>query len=87
MKYYLGSLEIRIGEYEVNTSIRFETDGNEGEYHHKIAQNFWGDCYEIDDGVYYFNGGEIAINIGDRVEVSKELFDSIPNSIACLLRS
>ena len=82
MKYYLGTLNIRIGEYEVDTSIRFATNGEPSEIHHDIAKTFWGRSRE-DDETYYFFGDEIAIEVGDRVEVSKEVFNAIPNSVAC----
>jgi len=27
------------------------------------------------------------VTVGDRIEITKEVFDSIPNSIACTLRA
>lgn len=83
MKYYLGTLNVQIGDYGVDTSIRFATSGNPDKFHHHIAKTFWGKSEE-DDETYYFNGGQIAIEVGDRVEVNKEVFYAIPNSVACL---
>jgi len=82
VKYYLATLNVRIGEYGVDTSIRFSTDGDPSELHHHIAKTFWGKSQE-DDETYYFDGGQIAVEVGDRVEVSREVFMAIPNSIAC----
>jgi hypothetical protein len=82
MKYYLGTLDIRIGEYGVDTSIKFSTDGDPDKTHHAIAKTFWGKSEE-DDETYYFDGGQIAVEVGARVEVSRDVFNAIPNSIAC----
>jgi len=82
MKYYLGTLGIRIGEYGVDTSIKFATDKEPDKIHSRIAKTFWGKSQE-DDDVYYFDGGQVAVYVGDRVEVSREVFNAIPNSIAC----
>lgn len=81
MKYYLGTLNIRIGEYGVDTSIKFATAGDPDKLHHKIAKTFWGKSEE-DDETYYFDGGQIAVEVGDRVEVSREVFSAIPHSVA-----
>ena len=83
MKYYLATLNTTIGEYEVDTTIRFATDADPSEVHHHIAKDFWGKPDEIDDGVYYFDGGQIALTAGELTEVRKEVFDAIPNAIAC----
>jgi hypothetical protein len=85
MKYYLGSLNITLGEYEVDTAIRFSANGNPRLKIHDIAEDFYGNCYCEDDGTYYFNGGEVAVEVGCFEEVSKEVFDSIPNQIAPVL--
>lgn len=84
MKYYLGVLNIRIGEYGVDTSIRFAVDetNDPDAIHHHIAKTFWGKSQE-DDETYYFDGGQVAVEVGDRVEVSREVFEAIPNSVAC----
>lgn len=83
MKYYLATLNVRIGEYGVDTSIRFATDKDPDEIHHQVAKTFWGKSREEDE-TYYFDGGQVAIEVGDRVEVSREVFNAIPNSVACI---
>jgi hypothetical protein len=83
MKYYLATLNIRIGEYGTDTSIRFATDGEPDAIHHHIAKTFWGKSEE-DDETYYFDGGQVAVEVGVREEVSKEVFYAIPNQVACL---
>lgn len=83
MKYYLATLNIRIGEYGVDTSIRFATAQDPDEMHHRVAKTFWGKSEE-DDETYYFDGGQVAIEVGDRVEVNREVFNAIPNSVACI---
>jgi hypothetical protein len=85
MKYYLAVLTSMIGEYEIDTSIKFFTDRDPNKYHHKLAKSFWGKCREEEDEVYYFDG--VSVTVGDRIEITKEVFDSIPNSIACTLRA
>ena len=37
---------------------------------------------EEDDETYYFDGGQVAVEVGDRVEVSREVFSAIPHSVA-----
>lgn len=84
-KCYLGSLNVHFGEYEVSTAIRFLADSNPEATIHSIASDFWGECYEEDDGTYYFNGGEVAVEVECFEEVSREVFDSIPTQIAPVL--
>ena len=84
MKYYLAVLQNRFGEYEVDATIRFATKGNPTRYHDYLAKTFWvGEC---DKGSYDdYDFGHVAVTVGARVEVTKEVFDAIPNSIAPLL--
>jgi len=85
MKYYLASLNCRLGEYEVSTAIRFIADGDPETIIHDIASDFWGECCEEDNGTYYFNGGEIAVEVDCFEEINKEVFDGIPTQIAPVL--
>jgi hypothetical protein len=84
-KYYLAGLNCRLGDYGVSTAIRFIADGDPTAIVHDIASDFWGKCDEEDDGTYYFNGGEVAVEVECFEEVSKEVFDSIPTQIAPVL--
>lgn len=84
-KYYLAGLNITIGEYEVDTAIRFSSEHNPELTAHDIAEDFYGKCCREEDEVYYFNGGEVAVEVGCIGEVSKEVFDAIPNQVAPVL--
>lgn len=84
-KYYVAGLNVTIGEYTVDTAIRFSSEVNPELTLHDIAEDFYGRCYRQEDDVYYFNGGEVAVEVGCFEEVSKELFDSIPTQIAPVL--
>jgi hypothetical protein len=83
MKYYLATVNMTIGEYDATTSIRFATDQDPSEVHNHIVKDWWGKPDKIDDDTYYFFGGEVAVTAGEQIEVSREVFESIPNSIAC----
>jgi hypothetical protein len=84
-KYYLAVLSITIGEYEIDTAIRFSTENNPELLLDSIAQDFYGECYYEEDGIYYFNGGEVAVKPNGLEEVSKSVWDIIPNQIACVM--
>jgi hypothetical protein len=84
MKYYICELTTLIGEFEINTAIRFQTDGDDLEYANKIASTFWGEGEEdVEEGVYNFPS-YITCFVYSSKEVSKEVYDALNGIITKL---
>lgn len=81
MKYYICELISAIGEYEHETTLRFETDGDPLEYAENLARTFWGIPDEEDDGTFYYSSGEIACWANFANEISKEVYDALNGSV------
>lgn len=55
VKYYLADVEIRDGEFEHSTTLRFETSGDPTEYHEKVVSTFYNeDGAEKDENGHYW---------------------------------
>lgn len=82
MKYYICELISAIGDYEHETTLRFETDGDPLEYANNLARNFWGEPKLIEnDDTFYFNSGEIICWANFANEISKEVYDALNGSV------
>ena len=76
MKYYICDLTTVFGEIEVNSTIRFQTEGDELDYANKLASTFWGEGEEVEQGVYNFPNYTTCF-VGCVNEVSKEVYDAL----------
>lgn len=78
MKYFIGSLTNRHGEFEVDFSCKFKTaEVHPIDYLNRIASTFWGDNSREDDGNYYFDGGQICVYASDIQEISIGTYNKI----------
>ena len=76
MKYYIGEIATFIGERRLDTTIRFETDGDANAYLDKLASIFWsGDGGTPSRGFWDF--GDVSTAAGMLREVSKEVYDGV----------
>ena len=78
MKYLIGDIKERIGDYEFITSFRFQTDKDPSERHQEIAKtwrNEEGDSWDDNDNCYYSDC--IAISTGKLTEINKEVYDAL----------
>lgn len=80
MKYYIGQIDERLGEYEGSSIIRFNTDGCPSEYLDNLAR-IWYD--EENDGSeklneWYWHNGEVICRGGSWQEVTEELYNALP---------
>jgi hypothetical protein len=76
MKYYIGEIATFIGERRLDTTIRFETDGDPDDYLDKLASMFWGEDGGTQDGGYW-DFGDVSTAAGMLREVSKEVYDGV----------
>jgi len=79
-KFYIADIDITIGEYEVSSTFMFATSGNPERHVDHVASTFYGQPDDDDDkesNVYYFNGGEIAIQSGRFSEITAECFEAL----------
>jgi hypothetical protein len=78
MNYYIGKLEQTICGYESTIVFKFKTDADPDNYLLNVASTFWGKGDdENGDGVFYFDGGTVAVSPYDHQQISKEVWDSI----------
>lgn len=77
-RYWLLKLVITIGDYEFFDKSLHKCKGEfDGE---NYAKNFYGDADEPDvdfdaDGVYYFNGAELAVSVFGMKELTKKEYE------------
>lgn len=74
MKYYIGKLEERNGEYEYEHPIlvQMDDDLDPMEWLENYAHEFYGDDTEPLDGGYYFFGGGIFVSAAGVQEMTEE---------------
>lgn len=91
MKYYIGEVNERNGEYENSSVIRFETDKEPEEYLRDICR-FWYSSSEATDringeaehelGNGWWHNSEVATFVGSYQEVTQEHYDALPYFIS-----
>lgn len=75
VKYFIGKLHERNGEYEYVHTLRFMTNGNPGKYLDDIASRFYDeDGGDEEDGSYSFNLGCIIVTPGICREITKDFY-------------
>ncbi len=80
VKYYIGNIEVRNGEYEYSTTTRFKTKGDPYRYLRKVASTWYGEKGELQDakdGAYYFHAGCVCVWEGQCQELTKEVYNAI----------
>ena len=77
MKYYLGEIETYFGESEVNTTIKFQTEGNPDDYLDGLAAIFWGSEAYLDDDSSLYDFGDKSTCGGRWQEVNQEIYEAI----------
>ena len=68
MKYWFLDLKIQCGEYEFDSKSVHKGKTFDGE---EYAKGFYSDECEDVDGTYFFNGGEIAVEVNRCEEITK----------------
>lgn len=80
--HYIGSVDIRYGEYQFDESFLFTTTEHPVDYLVKHASHYYGDEegeIEDDSGAFYYNAGEICVTPGKWEELSPHTYDSLKN--------
>ena len=77
IKYVFITLRVRNGDYDFESKsvheIKSEIDGSD--FAEKYASDFYGDKSYEDNGRYYFNGGEVAVDVRRAQEITKEEYN------------
>jgi len=79
MKYYLGSIDEKNGDFEYSTTIIFETDKDPNDKHDEIAKT-WRDSddgHEWDEDGGYYECDFTSIEAGRLAEITKEVYDTL----------
>jgi len=83
MKYWYLNLHIQVGEYEFYSKSVHKTKDNEDFDAEEYAKDFYGGNDDPDDenytGTYYFNGGEVAVQVYDCHSITKKAYDTLRN--------
>ena len=79
MKFYIGKIEQRHGEYEFTAVIKFKTVDFPDVCLDSIIKDWFGERDEesISDNGYTFHGGQIFIEAGAIQEVSESVYNEI----------
>jgi len=77
-KYWLLVLHIQCGEYEFYSKSLHEGEKFDAE---DYAKDFYGNLSDEDDGTYYFNGGEVAVQVQSCDEICKKVYTYLINFI------
>ena len=77
MKYYIGEIETYFGESEVNTTVKFQTEGNPDDYLDGLASMFWGSEVYLDDDLSLYDFGDKSTCGGRWQEVNQEIYEAI----------
>lgn len=77
MKYWFLKIHIQNGEYEYYSSSLHQTKGKKDFDAEAYVSDFYANADEDNpnDGVYYFNGGEVACCVKDIQEITKKEYD------------
>lgn len=85
-KYVVYILKERNGEYEYIHRLTSQVTGTESDiikHGEHLAETFYENLSWVDDDLYYFNGGEVAVRYYSHRIITKEEFDFL-NYIKCL---
>lgn len=80
MKHVFLTLHIQCGEYEFfNTSVHVIKAKDISKWADKYASNFYGTKGEKEDntGAYYFNAGEVAVEVNSIQQISEEEYNTL----------
>lgn len=80
VKYYIGNIEVRNGEYEYSSTVRFKTKGSPYRHLRKVASTWYGEKGKLQygkDGAYYFHAGCVCVWEGECQELTREVYDAI----------
>ncbi len=82
MRYWFLDLQITCGEYEFNSTSVHETDKKEFDAE-TYAKEFYdnNDDDTEDNEIYYFNGGEVAVEVCRIDEITKKEYDILKEYI------
>ena len=85
MKYYIGKIHERNGEFEYTTKYLFDTDGKPDEYSNNVAMEWR--CVDEDnwdeDHKGYWCDGTLIFDGGSK-EISKDDFDVLKKYLSIL---
>jgi len=77
MKYYIGDIEDKIGEYEFSTTIRFKTDRDPEEYLDSIAKTWYSTEYTEEEEGYYSHSGDTISSAGTWQELDEGVYNQL----------
>ena len=85
IKYYIGEIQERNGEFEYNTKYVFKTDKDPDEYTDKIAMSWrGGDKQDWDEDLKgYWSDQTLIFNSGSET-ITKEEFDVLSRYLSIL---
>jgi len=80
MKYYIGNIDEQYGEFEVEQSFLFATDGDADQLMEELAKDWYGQDEHDSEGLpegMYWNHYEMAYGAGRHFEVTKATYDEL----------
>jgi len=90
-KFVLLNIQIKNGEYEYNSKSIHEISARKSleKFGQDYAKDFYGSStkpYQMNDKIdkndwWYFNGGEVAVRIGNSYEITKEQYEVLKDHI------
>ncbi|HKR05954.1 MAG TPA: hypothetical protein VJY62_15060 [Bacteroidia bacterium] len=78
-KYVFITLRVRSGDYDFESKgvHKISSKIDAIDFAEKYASDFYGDKSHEDNGRYYFNGGEVAVDVRRAQEITKEEYDAM----------
>ena len=85
MRYWFLKIGIRNGEYEYSSCSVHKTPKKEEFDAEDYAQDFYGGGSEetYGKGTYYFNGGEVAVEVGNLKEITLKEYNVLNKFVYC----
>jgi len=79
MKYYIGKIDERNGDYEYNTTIKFETEEEPEEHLLSVVKSWYIDEMEYDSHCDAYHNGEgyPLCSVGSYQEITKDIYDAL----------
>lgn len=77
IKYYIGQLNIRHGEYEFTKTFKFFTDAEPNEYMDMQAKTWYGERDDDEEDAYFFDCGNICTTVDGYQEITQEIYEAL----------
>lgn len=85
-KFYIGSLDIRNGEYEyeVHVKMALHPNASPSVALDKHGKSFYSGGAEKEDGGYYFHGRCVFVSAGNSKEISESTYNDLDGVVVNL---